>query len=451
LPTELWVSVCNLSMRAGDGSTALIYPLVVIGAALLLLAASAAAESPRTLVLVLDAVPYTAVAGEGLFREIGTPIPLVATFPSSTTPAFAAMLAPLGVPLPPGYERRFFDRNRDALRLQRPVAEGEDPFRWNGFFDWMERGLPRKTMHYARSRASARTEMKDALAAFAASDAAVFTAYIHSTDGLGHLHGPQETRAFLLDLDAALRDLRRRLHFHIVLLSDHGMAGSGLEPLANVRQDVVRKLEARGFRLREKLKRPGDAVLVSFGIVTFFALYGAVGEEKALFAAAASAPGVELCARVDGDGWMVAGHEGRARIAREGTRWSYTALNRDPLGYLPVLERLRISEGMPDAMWFDDRSWFEATLDASFPDALHRIAGGFALVTNPASVLCSTAPGHVFGAAGATAGARLGRGPIRWSHGSLRREESLGFLVTDVPAAPVNPGVRVDDALAWIP
>src|SRR6185436_8557425 len=104
LPTELWVSVCNLSMRAGDGSTALIYPLVVIGAALLLLAASAAAESPRTLVLVLDAVPYTAVAGEGLFREIGTPIPLVATFPSSTTPAFAAMLAPLGVPLPPGYE-----------------------------------------------------------------------------------------------------------------------------------------------------------------------------------------------------------------------------------------------------------------------------------------------------------------------------------------------------------
>ena len=413
----------------------------MLAALLVLLAA------PRTLVLVLDAVPYTAVEGQGLFADIGTPVPVVGTFPSTTTPAFSAMLAPLGVPAPPGYERRFFDRTKDEVRLQRPVSEGEDPFRWNGFFDWMERGLPRKTMHYARSRASARNEMRDALAAFEASEAPVFTAYLHSTDGLGHLHGPQETHAFLQDLEVALRELRTRLPFHTVLLSDHGMAGSGLEPLLNVRQDVARALEERGFRLRDTLERPKDAILVSFGIVTFFALYGALEEEDALLTTAAATPGVELCARRDGDGWVVLGRGGRARIAKDGTRWSYLALSGDPLGYLPVVERLK-NDG--DGPWFEDRAWFTATLEQDFPDALHRIAGGFALVTNPASVLCSTAPGHVFGAAAASAGARLGRGPIRWSHGALRRDDTLGFLVTDVPGAPTGVGLRVDDTLGWI-
>jgi hypothetical protein len=290
--------------------------------------------------------------------------------------------------------------------------------------------------------------MRDALAAFEASDDPVFLVYVNSTDGLGHLYGPDETRAFLRELDAALQALRARLSFRTMLLSDHGMAGDGKAPLANVRQDVARALEAAGFRLRESLDRPRDAVLVSLGIVTFFALYGAPGEEEALLGASTAVPGVELCARGDGEGWVVAGGSGRARIAREGTRWSYTALTGDPLGYLPVVERLRAT---PGETWFEDRAWFEATLETDFPDALHRIAGGFSLVTNPASVLCSTAPGHVFGAAAATAGARLSRGPIRWSHGALRRDDTLGFMVTDVPGAGGNPGLRIDDALGWIP
>jgi len=415
---------------------------IMLGTVLLLAAASAATAPPRTLVLVLDAIPYGAVAGQGFFAEIGEPVPLVGTFPSATTPAFAAMLAPLRVARPPGYEARYFDREKDTLHLS-GLKSG-----WHGSFDWIETGLSRKTMHYAKPRTSARREMKDALAAFEASDDPVFLAYVNSTDGLGHLYGPEETHAFLKELDAALRALRARVPFRAMLLSDHGMAGDGKAPLSNVRQDVVRALEAGGFRLRESLDRPQDAVLVSLGIVTFFAVYGSAGEEEKLLAAASSTAGVELCVRQDGDGWIVAGPSGRARIAREGTRWSYSALAGDPLGYLPIVERLRTLSGETS---FEDRAWFEATLDAEYPDALHRIAGAFAIVANPASVLCSTAPGHVFGAAAASAGARLSRGPIRWSHGSLRRSDSLGFLVTDLPGLETGAGLRVDDALAWIP
>ena len=419
---------------------------------LLLLAGASSTPPPRTLVLVLDAIPYSEVAGEGLFAAIGKPVPLVGTFPSTTTPAFAAMLARFEVSPPPGYEARFFDREKNKVRLGGPIpGRKEDPFQWHTFFDWSESGLSRKTMHYARPRSSARREMREALAAFEKSEDPVFLAYVNSTDGLGHLYGPEETRAFLRELDAALSVLKARLSFRTVLLSDHGMAGSGREPLANVRKDVASSLKARGFRLRDTLDRPDDAVLVSLGIVTFFAVYGSPDREEALLGAATDVPGVEVCARADGDAWVVTGKGARAQIARNGARWSYTALEGDPLGYLPIVERLRASSGEPEGSWFDDRAWFEATLDADFPDALHRIAGGFALVQNPASVLCSTAPGHVFGAAAASAGARLSRGRIRWSHGSLRREDTLGFMVTDVPGASGNPGLRVNDALAWIP
>jgi len=305
-------------------------------------------------------------------------------------------------------------------------------------------------MHYAKPRTSARREIREALAAFEASDDPLFLAYINSTDGLGHLYGPEETGAFLHELDSALGALRARMTFRTMLLSDHGMAGDAQAPLANVRQEVVRSLETAGFRLRESLDRPGDAVLVSLGIVTFFAVYGAAGDEETLLSAATATPGVELCVRPDGDGWEVAGHAGRARIARDGSRWSYTVVEGDPLDYQPVVERMRRDAGDGEASWFEDRAWFTTTLDADFPDALHRIAGGFALVANPASVLCSTAPGHVFGAAAATAGARMSRGPIRWSHGSLRREDTLGFLVTDVPGIEAAPAIRADDALAWL-
>ena len=418
---------------------------------LCVLAGTSAAPAPRTLVLLLDGIPLAAVEDGELFAEIGKPLPLVGSFPSTTTPAFAAMLARFGVSPPPGYEARFFDRDRDEVRLGGPIPGREDLFLWHGFFDWIERGLSRKTMHYARPHSSARREMRDALAAFEASEDPVFLAYVNSTDGLGHLYGLDVTRAFLRDLDAALHALRARMRFRTVLLSDHGMAGNGGASLANVRKGVARSLKARGFRLRESLDRPGDAVLVSFGIVTFFAIYGSPGEEEALLGAAAEAPGVEVCTRADGDGWVVAGQGGRARIASDGARWSYTALDRDPLRYLPVVDRLRVSAVEAEGSWFDDRAWFEATLDADFPDALHRIAGGFALVANPASVLCSTAPGHVFGAAAATAGAHLSPGRIRWSHGSLRRADTLGFMITDVPGAAGRPGLRVDDALAWIP
>ena len=77
--------------------------------------------SARFLVVVLDAVPYeTMVAlteptdGEApLFEGLRGPVPMISTFPSSTSVALTAILKDFGLEDPPGYENKFFDQDAD--------------------------------------------------------------------------------------------------------------------------------------------------------------------------------------------------------------------------------------------------------------------------------------------------------------------------------------------------
>jgi hypothetical protein len=99
-----------------------------------------------------------------------------------------------------------------------------------------------------------------------------------------------------------------------------------------------------------------------------------------------------------------------------------------------------------DGGWHPPQSWLVATLDARYPDALRRIATGFELVANPASVLCSLAPGHSYGSPWTELGARVSLGGLRWTHGALRREDSLGFVMSDLPGwAPGGRALAFDE------
>ena len=76
----------------------------------------------RTLVVTMDAVPFTSIErltdaeGERLFAQLGQPVPLLSSFPSSTTLAFTGIFEPFRLEIPPGYEARFFDRERGKVR-----------------------------------------------------------------------------------------------------------------------------------------------------------------------------------------------------------------------------------------------------------------------------------------------------------------------------------------------
>lgn len=424
-------------------------------------------KQARVLLIALDAVPYDTVArladpslGEqALFAQIGAPVPMVSSFPSNTTVAFAGMLEDLGASPPPGYEARFFDRQRGRVRGGGPRSYHEIEFSWREFFDWKIDGALRKAWGYARPLKFARTEVDALVEAFERSQDQVLFAYVSSTDAIGHLKSPAALEDMLLRLDAALAELRARdpRPFYVVVFSDHGMDGDGTA-LRNVRKAIKRAAKVAGFKVRRKLRQPDDLVFVPFGLLTSVVAFTEAGREVDAALAVATAPGISLCAAPLGpDRFVVVGAGGEAELERRSPsgngelEWRYGAEHGDPLAYAAVRKRLEDERASGNGGdhgdgWFSDQAWFGATLDHRFPDALHRLARAFDLVENQASLVCSVDTGYMYGPAYAEMTGNVTIGRLRYTHGALDRGATLGFLVTDHPAWDGIESLRFDRA-----
>lgn len=420
-------------------------------------AAAGLAREPDLLFIALDAVPFAAVeearhpaAGvEPLFADLAGPTRLISSFPSTTSVAFGAILGELDLEASPGYEARFFDWDEQRRAGGGPISYFRIRFAWREFFDWNRRGALRNAVQSARPVRSSIQELARALDTFAASHDPAYFVYVAATDTAAHLDGPGALRPILGELDRLLAETRRRRAdrpFVTVLFSDHGIAGSG-EPLINVHERAAAALRDAGLEPRARLRGEAGAVLTPYGLVSSFEVYVAEGRERLAADAVAAREGIDLCAWRSEDGWMVGGERGEARIERRGAgsaaRWRYTALRGDPLGLVPVMERLADRGG-----WVTDGAMLAATALGEYPDPLRRVAQAFELVENPASVVCSVAAGHMYGARRTELLARLAKGPLRWTHGALSAEASLGFVLSDAPAWSPPPAVRASDALA---
>jgi hypothetical protein len=411
-------------------------------------AAGAREAPPRTLVVAFDCLPYelaAAVAGpergeQALFAGLAGPVPLISSFPSTTSVAFGGILGPFGLERSPGYEARFFDWQRRRVVGGGPLSYFKIDFAWREFFDWNRKSPRQRAGAALRPSKATRRWFARGVEAFLASDEPLFTIYNGATDTLAHLRGPQAFAEVLAELERLIEEARRHESFHVVLFSDHGIAGG--EPLVNVWRPVKRALRAAGFRYRRRLRQPADVALTPFGLVSSFEIYTMPGMEPEVARTVASVAGVDLCVHRDGEGWTVVDETGAAsfarRAARSGEEWRYLPGDADPLGYGEV----------GGGEWRGDRWWLGATVDHRYPDALHRLALSFTLVDNPASVLCSVADGHMFGARKTERASRLTGGRLRWTHGSLERGAALGFLMSDDPRLALAGPVRFDEALA---
>ncbi len=424
-----------------------------LGAALTLLSAAprAAAAERDLLLIALDAVPYAAAleAHRGsetlpeLFTAFRPPVPLISTFPSTTSVALAEILAAHGLERSPGYEARFFDWRRARRAGGGPISYFRVAFDWRQFFDWNRKGPVRSLIGSARPVRSAIREIETALDRFADAPARAYLVYIAPTDTAMHLYGPQSARRVFEALDGALvrARARRATPFDTVIFSDHGIAGG--EPLVNVMRKVRAALRAAGLEPAGRLRRPGQVAMTPYGLVSSFELYTAPEDEEAASAAATRVPGVDLCARTTERGWQVQGAEGSLEFERVDLGgelyWQVSSRGTNPLGLSPdVLSRGR----------FRDRDWTELSSSSPYPDPFHRIARAFELVENPASVACSLAPGFMYGPRRTELLARLGKGRLRWTHGALAEEETLGFVMSDAPGWVPERPLRAAQALA---
>ncbi|MCZ6726918.1 MAG: hypothetical protein O7A98_06125 [Acidobacteria bacterium] len=437
--------------------TARTLPALVVALAIWMAPApGAAAGGDRTLLIVLDAVPYSTMArltepvdaagNEPLFADFGRPIPLISTFPSITSIALAGILHDYGLERSPGYEARFFDWQDRRRRGGGPLSYFRVTFPWREFFDWNRKGPLRNALHAIRPVRAGIKELERALASFEASSRETFSIYIADTDTAAHLFGPTGLDPILRALDGQLRALRERSGsgLRVALLSDHGLAGG--EPLENVLPAVKRRIKDRGWRVTERLERKGDVVLTPYGLVSSFEAYAAGALVPALAGALGSVEGVDFCVAKSGGGWRLTAARQSVEFARRdraGTgEWAWQLEGETGYGVAAVLAKVADS-----GIWTTDEDLLEATLTAPYPDPLYRLAAAFEAVQNPASVICSTTAGSMYGALATERSARWTKGALRWTHGALHRDASLGFMMASDAAGLRPAAVRHDRGL----
>jgi hypothetical protein len=433
--------------------------LRLILASLLFCFASSTAAGLRILLIGVDAIGYDVIAGltdpalggRALFKGMRRPIAVVNAFPGGSYVAWTGLLKPLGSPKALGYEACYFDRADSQMHGCYSLIKVPAP--WRDLFEWSLEGLPRKLVAYGWPESYSRAEIEEGLSAFVGSDKDFFSMYIVSTDALGHIAGPEAQAEFLRALDKALGSLRsEQAHrpFHVVIVTDHGVAGG--QPLKNTWRPIAAVLAKAGFELANAIMKELDVTIVKYGLLSAFVGFTWRGKEQEVASLVSSVPGVDLCVVPQFGGWKIMSVRGEALIGRRRgggePLWSYQILIGDPLDYAPILERLRRRTGNDKEEWFPESWWFEASKRHFYPDALYRLAAGFELVENAASLVCSNSPGYMFGSPLTELVARPTVGELKWTHGALYRDASLGFLLTDMPTWPDIDVVRYDQGLA---
>lgn len=416
---------------------------------------------PRTLLISLDAVPYWVVeeitdgelGEEAVFQDFKGPVPLISTFPSSTSVALVGLLQPLGLEKSPGYEARFFDWEQRRARGGGIISYSRIDFPWRDFFDWSRRNPAGSAAEAVRPIKSGIKRLRRAIEEFADSEMEVSLIYIAATDTAVHVVGPDSVKALLIELDGMLQQARARRPdrpFDTLIFSDHGVAGG--DPLINVSKATKKALKQAGFRISKKgMNKPDTVVMTPFGLVSNFEAYTTDDRKQEVAEVLARVDGVDLCAyQIEPESWGVLGPLGSATIQRRvltgRIEWRYRVEGEDPLDYGGVLGEVE-SSSSGQSGWLADEDLFQASRYHHFPDALHRIADAFALVTNPGSVVCSLGIDYMYGAASTAALATIGKGKLRWTHGGLNSAATLGFLMSDAAYWEPPDVARYDRAL----
>ena len=433
--------------------------LILLAALLVATAAAGEEARKRRLFIALDAVPYSvaaevmdpALGDEALFQGFKGPVRLVSTFPSSTSVALPGILGPIGLRLSPGYEARFFDWDEGKVRGGGAVSYGKIEFPWRDFFDWGRKGVAGSAIEAVKPVKSGVKRLRNAMDDFVESDKDEFWIYSAATDIAGHVISPQAHKEFFQALDEMIRDARQASPdrpFDVVVFSDHGMDGG--DPLINVFKPAKKALKESGFQVKKKLKAPQVVVLTPFGLVSNFEAYTHDENKGRVAEALAAVEGVDVCAYELEKGWRIESHRGSATLLQKELEdrvwWSYQPHHGDPLEFEAVIAMME-QEGLVQEGWLPDEACFEATVDAENPDPFYRITHAFELVTNPASVICSVGRGYMYGAPHTSVLAKFGKGRLRWTHGALNREATLGFLFSDVEDWEAPNAVRFDRAI----
>ncbi len=372
------------------------------------------------LFLVVDAIPFD--LARGLWRDGGMPgfaepRPMVSVFPSLTHVAVPALVRGVTHLRPHGYESRYV--HPPTWTVRGGIVDDASPMdvyrmRPRTSVDEVAIYLFAETLSFGQAR-WVRWRFNQ--------ERGAWLGYLSATDGVAHFEGREALREALADIFGQVDRLRDRFEAEegvrpgAVLCSDHGFR---FQPLQATEVERIEKhLELAGFRPGGPL--PEGVLMAPVGEVGGGAAWCAPERAAEAARAIAEVPGVDVAFGRKGDGCEVfavrSGLE-RARIDWEAGRTRYEAVDGDPLGYAAF-------QG-----WIDDDALLAATWDHPYPYAPPRLREGFTdLVEHPAQVLFSMADGFAVSPTLTHVAARLRGGQVG-THGSLGRDQSLGFAVS---------------------
>lgn len=392
----------------------------------------------RHLIICLDGIGFSLIEkmrAENNFKTFQSPGRMISPFPTLTNVSMTEIMETMGAEPANGYEETFFDTERNAIRGNLLDRFRSKRFIKNSFrelFDYHPSAL-KSGLGYAAPPFSTYLEALSDLIRlrqkFDGSQQPVFFAYLGATDSLAHLGGERLVKSYLRRLDSTLSTLQRKNgeRLAITIFSDHGNHFRSYQ-----RAKIQDALRASGFKLSDRVKTDVSVVIPQFGLVGCAVLFTREGNERSIAQALRNVEGVDF-ASYEKDGTVhIISERGEATIERDKTRYRYRAQQGDPLELVPITRRLSADSQNSSDGFIDDAAWFAVTQEMSRPDAVRRIYEGTVdHVRNRASVIVSFKDGYYSGSRTLDLFAFL-----QATHGSLGREQSLGFVVSTEGSMP---------------
>jgi hypothetical protein len=396
------------------------------------------AENIPHLIIMLDSVPYSAVADRyaaGQFTWFDPPQKVIPPFPTMSGVIFTSIMH---APPLPGMINRYYNRatgKTDNMIVRRAMGH-DNP--WHSRLDYhckyWENGLS-----FLWPRHWFRRELARAKRAFDESDKPVTVVYFASTAGMLSRFGEQGLDEVLQGLEQLCAQI---LHdrggaVHISALADHGhnlMPGQRIE--------LEKRLRDAGFHPTSRMRKDLDVVIENDGMVNYIGMH--TQQPAQVADALLTRDEVQLVVYKENDRVIVRNERGSAAIEHRERRFRYVSLDADVLEYESVKQCLQIEDKMDADSFAADRDWFEATVDHEWPDAPPRLWKAFdGLTVNTPDLMITLDDGYCTGMGFLEMFISMAS-----THGGLNQLNSATFIMTTTGRA--NRSMRSDEILPCI-
>jgi hypothetical protein len=389
-------------------------------------------------ILLLDSIPWSTVAKRyerGDWPWFASPVKVIPPFPTMSGIIFSAILH---APPLPGMINRYYDRRESGMNnmIVKRAFGAENPWRLRLDYSatYFENGQA-----FLKPRPWCAAEMSRAKGAVDADTDRVTIAYIASSSGMLSVLGEQGANEVLDWIEPFCMQLlhERQGAVKISIMADHGH-----NYLPGKSFDLPKVLSNAGFHVGKHLRNVDDVVMDVDGLVNYVGIHTKRPAEVARVVVAH--PEAQLAMYMQGEQVVVRNAEGSAVVEQRGGWVRYTPVEIDVLDCASITAKL-VEEGQADSEGFiDPKAWFNATVDARFPDGPCRVWNAFhGLAVNPPDVMITLQDGYYMG---------LGFLELfidmESTHGGLDQMNSATFLMTMTGRA--NKALRSEDVLRTI-